>query len=107
MFDLAKNEFVADLKYNEYSIYKGNVLNYHESDTSLEILDKSNRIIFNMVFREPNIVTVQGYWTNDRYISVIRRSGGLSMFYDRRKPEDIHEAIESVNSITPIHFKRD
>ena len=59
--DIQKEEVVGIIDYDHWRLFKPNLLNWKESDTSLEALDRGNNVIFNMIYEQPNTLTIHGY----------------------------------------------
>ncbi len=46
--DLLKEETVGVIEYNHWKLYKYNLLDFHNDDNRLEVIDKQNNIVFSI-----------------------------------------------------------
>src|SRR6185312_7404784 len=69
-----KDELVGVIDYNKWSLFKPNLLTYHETDGSLEVIDRYNNVVLSILFIAPNTISLQGYFMEKNVIVVVAHS---------------------------------
>jgi len=67
-------EVTGILDFNEWSLPKDNILDLHQRDNYLEIIDKQGHLCLGVEFIDGNTVQVQGYFINQYYFAVLNSS---------------------------------
>jgi len=93
------DELVGVIDYNKWSLFKPNLLTYHETDNSLEVIDRYNNVVFSILFTAPNTISLQGYFMEKNRIVVI--GTGLSSF-PKSNIDLAKEAIRTIKRINPL-----
>ena len=65
------DELVGVINYNKWSLFKPNLLTYPDTDSSVEVIDRYNNVVFSILFTAPNSLTIQGYFMKKDRIIVI------------------------------------
>lgn len=95
--DLESGEIVGIIDYNHWSLYKKNVLRYHDEGNYLEVIDKYNNVVFSIFFYNSHTIRIQGYFL---------RKGGITVVGDEIKPfgdSDKKEAMQAIKQIKKIY----
>lgn len=96
--DLESGEIVGIIDYNHWSLYKKNVLRYHDEDNYLEVIDKYNNVVFSIFFFNSHTIRIQGYFLRRGAITVV--SDGVTCLGDSDKKEAM-QAIKRIKKIYP------
>lgn len=73
--DLMNGNFVGEINYNKWKLFKENFLDYDNSDESLVVFDKRNNIIFDMIcfdqIDDDIILAIRGYFMSPFGVMVV------------------------------------
>jgi len=86
------------IEFEKWKLVKANMLNYNETDESLEIIDDQNNVVFSMIYIMPNKLSLKGYFVNLNKIMVI---GDFIAIYntDQENRNKIMREIEKIPRI--------
>jgi hypothetical protein len=94
--DIQKEEVVGIIDFRTWSLVKSNLLDYNETDESLEVIDRSGNIIFSLLYKYPNTISIKGYFVAVDCITVV--SKGISTYPINSKREALSE-IQTISHI--------
>ncbi len=81
--DLKKEETVGVIQYNHWTLYKENMLNYFDTDSSLTVLDKQGKVVINVrYFSKVHILAIDGYFIGDDGVLVLNVEDPDSPFFE-------------------------
>lgn len=95
--DINKNEVIAIINYDEWLIPNDNLINYTETDKSLEIIDKSNNVALSIQYLDSNTILISGYYV-DRDSIFVASESGFGCFTSNQK----NEALKFISTIKRI-----
>ena len=93
------DKLVGVIDYNKWSLFKPNLLTYHETDNSLEVIDRYNNVVLSILFISPNTISLQGYFMEKKEIIVL--SHAMNCF-PKNDIESAKEAIRTIKRINPF-----
>ncbi len=95
--DIQKEEVVGIIDFKYWSLLKSNILDFRDTDQSLEVIDKYGNIVFNIIYQFPNTLIIQGYFISNNSIFVIS-ANSIQSFEKTNK----QGALDAIKSIAPI-----
>lgn len=94
--DIGHRQDVGKINYFTWSLFKPNLIDWHETKVSLEVQDKSGYLVFNMKYIGSSTIQIKGYWVGKETIYVINEQGLLTYPFT-----DYEEAISSIEMLKP------
>lgn len=84
--DLKKEETIGNIEFNHWKLYKPNLFDFHNTDSTLQVIDKQNNVVFSVRYVSAgNCVLINGYLIGDESVYVMPRDMTLtseSQIYD-------------------------
>ncbi len=72
--DVQREEVVGIIDFDKWSLVSDNVLNWFSTDSTFEVLDRGNNVIFGMAYKPPNVIYLKGYYVVPKFICVFYES---------------------------------
>src|ERR1700722_20621824 len=77
--DLANEFEIGEMKFNHWSLYRENLLDYHYDDKKLEVIDKRGNIVFSIAYENSmeidssklSFLVIAGYFISPRKVLVL------------------------------------
>ena len=72
-FDLETENEIGEIKWNQWVLYKSNMLDYQQSDNKFEVKDKHGNIVFSVFFAEHGLpmLTIAGYFVDNNTVLIL------------------------------------
>jgi hypothetical protein len=90
--DLDNGEIIGEIKDNELSLLKSNILRFQSFNDGFEVVDKEGNVAMSLFFSYPNNINIQGYFSTREVITVV--SNELAMY-----KRDELKSLDSIKSI--------
>ena len=82
IIDIQTGQVIGTINYNEWKLFKPNLLNYSSNDTAFEVLDRYDNVVFSMKRSSSSTIDVRGYFLYDSNALVISDSKMQSIPYN-------------------------
>lgn len=72
-YDLQTQDEIGEIKSNQWTLYKSNMLDYEESDNKFEVKDKHGNIVFSVFFADHGLtmLTIAGYFVDNNNVLIV------------------------------------
>lgn len=98
--DINKEEIIGIIHYNEWKLYRDNMLEFRNDDKRLEVMDKAGNIVFSVKFVAPNRIIVLGYFIGNHSAMVFSDAIKIINFEnDKNWKKNCLEEIRKIKSI--------
>lgn len=98
--DIQKEEYVGRLNYDHWEFFIPNYLRFKQTDSSFEVKDRGNNIMFSSLLSKDGVLMLQGYSVNDTSYTVISGDNIISFLKSAKEG-----ALAEIKKIKPIAIK--
>jgi hypothetical protein len=98
--DIDEN-YLGQMDFNSFELQNSEISHYHDGNDNMEIIDKKGLVVFNMQYKLPNTVVIQGYSIQNGGITIINTEG--VSFYSTTLKDYKNVVVPEIRKIKPLN----
>lgn len=103
------DKWVGKMAFNHWEAKNDKIAYFHDfhpGGDNMELMDDENHVLFNMIYRYPNIIEINGYFNTDSCIMVADRENQIFTGFAKGVPglNFKEEALRLISRIKPLNI---